>query len=1360
MNVSQKKEEHMRKKLLLSLAILGLLSCFQARPVTVWNGNIVADVVDDDIDIQGDCTIVGPAVSGQIGVSAITQDITITPDNKYFIGGRNGGESDLYFYAAAGRTIEVDLTNFGLEFRGSADGTDMLVTFSGAGTMVFMLGNGREVEFRSEGDSGGVRFMVHLNGNPNVDFKRVDNTDDSDVTILVGARSIMSYIATDETLATEIGRIRFFPANSTANTGRMILKIEDTGAVYIGGNKVTDIPDPQLADIDMTTPAGNKAELTVRNNDGQDFFAGLLVLNYNTELTDLLIDPWFVGAFSGVRRGFVLGANGQVDIRDETYLDYVGLTNNICPDPDIPERILMGRLVSSVVKKRNPSAFIVDGNPDPNATNAEIILRDDSGLYLRSGVGMDGTVSRDFTVEPENITPGAGEIVFDIEGQLFVDGRDADPRGAIQLLSLEVDPSGGPLLFDGTHTNFPLRTFDKDGDDNYVVYNKGAFLINNHMILDNTYLVHTDANHLVCENNSAISEPTYIGGESFTFEDPEFPDKEFPEPKIIFYNSYFFVHTSVALAGVDLFVPNLNGEGNDSTFTFFGNGLKTDDGSGRNMILGARSPACDGCTTIDDDAHLDIFQDSNNPDEPLTHILRLTSSCNNEIIWDNLEYLCGPCPEEQSIHTIYLGNSSNISIGNQGLAGWEGITNPVLSIEGNYFSFETQGGPQCCPELGGVTGKGAIFVDYQGKITIEPCYRANVSTMVVQSGDGIIDLPKKNVFFDKRIGITDWKLDLSQKTVLIPEGQKLSDYTLYWIDTEKDYGNFCPWSPGPCIAALCCCPTVTTQNFTNVPVIEGEVDQFQIKGARFADPATILINGGCIRELVFFGGCNSAEAASAIVVLRNEGKVGLGTAHRNVDSLCASIVLGINGITLIAEGSDDKVDDGGEVKLNEDVEINNICHILAGPNFGKSPSKESVLRITSDVPKEFRVKSGGVLNLCSFTEPDQVVEFGGLVTLVLEPGAKIYLNGGTLRFTDNASISCSSVEDLDVLGDATDVTSTDEIRVKFIGVGTVEFQDLSGFIIEQWAYVGIETDDCINTTSLVFDLQDSSILSIDGDEYVGGAFQVGNTTYKSQEEVPAKIHFSLLLNGENPGFRIGGHSFLGLGIGVVDNTPDAHNDWKVGCLYNLNEVKINIESGTFSHERTYAGSDPNASLFAIQAAEGLPLYTFDFDPIKASILGGGNVIAIGCDREENEGYINPVVEDIDGQTEENVWVGIMSSKMFLHDIFGLHKVNPGTTVGYVLYLYLKVACLASDFCNSILATAAQGDHNESILGYVIEGLIDEQEACCIVRTPVASILGRDGSEVDHEHSQEIGTVGVRLGYSLGCRNVMQAFEMP
>jgi len=545
-----------------------------------------------------------------------------------------------------------------------------------------------------------------------------------------------------------------------------------------------------------------------------------------------------------------------------------------------------------------------------------------------------------------------------------------------------------------------------------------------------------------------------------------------------------------------------------------------------------------------------------------------------------------------------------------------------------------------------------------------------------------------------------------------------------------------------------CCPIVTTANLEQIPTIKGEVGQLQIQGSRFASPAHIKVDGGRVKELLFLEGCKSGEASSAIIILKNDAEVGLGSAHVNKDSLAASVVLGINGITIIAEAGEGDVDNDGRINLNEDIEINNMCHLLTGPKFG-TEERDFTLRIYSETPKKIVVKNGGILNLCSFDTPNQIVELGGKVVLVLEPGAKVVMNGGTLRAVDGAAIICSSINKLGLLSDPSNITSTDDLRVKFVGTGAVELYAASAMVIADWAYVGIETDDCIHKTDLTFSIFDTALMGVGGYEGAGGSLQIGNTIDKEGDSVS----FTLLIDGPGATFAMSRHAFFGLGVGVADNTTKHPNNWLVGNLYNTKDITIAIPNGAFVHNQIYSGSDDRASLFAMSDTTDT-IFTFSFDTIKSTILGGGNIALINAFGNPNN-LINPVVETTDFNypyTEVPdppfVLPGIISSKSFLKDILGVHKTQLDNT-GLGLYGYLKV--LYGQDCDSILATAGPNGKNKTILGYVTQGTI--------MRPHISSILSQRGTEVDHEFSKKVGVVGVRLNAATP-REVMQVFEMP
>ena len=98
-----------------------------------------------------------------------------------------------------------------------------------------------------------------------------------------------------------------------------------------------------------------------------------------------------------------------------------------------------------------------------------------------------------------------------------------------------------------------------------------------------------------------------------------------------------------------------------------------------------------------------------------------------------------------SIHTIFLGGNSNISIGvNADSTGFDIDTHPWLRIAGNVFSFAAKN-PVATRSM--ISGKNAIFVDFNGKFSIEPGFIASICVMVIKSHNGIVDLPADQVFF-------------------------------------------------------------------------------------------------------------------------------------------------------------------------------------------------------------------------------------------------------------------------------------------------------------------------------------------------------------------------------------------------------------------------------------------------------------------------------------------------------------------------------------------------------------------------------------------------------------------------------------
>lgn len=1296
--------------LFLSLSLTSFM-----QGATWSNGMAPSDVTDEDLilDASGG-NIIMPI--GGTTILADTTDVTVTvTGGNAVVQGNVMGESQLYLCAEEDRTITFDLTDtFDLEFVGSPDGTTpLLIVVGGEGKVDFVLRGGQTVSFNKRDEFGPTLVYVLMNDideyteEPNLRFKRndllpIDN--DDNVMIIIGPDSIMSYLSSAPGVnGTDRGVIEFYPAND--GDGRMVLDIKDCGAYIIAGHLVTQLDKTSITtgDIDVTIPAGNNAVTRIVNDpDCYDEYdldphAGLLVLNRNTKCFDLLIDPFcnlgaaddnvdYNGLFDGIRYGYVLGANGMLDIQDNAYFDYVALTNNVCWTVDeIPG--LEGIDQTTLLKERNPSAFFVDGNHNPVATDARLKIGVQSGIFFRSGVNSEGTIDNilgttyEFTIDPALLTNGAGEIVFSVEGMLDVWGSNIGDtfNSKMELLSLHVNPTGCPLFLGGLNDNFPCRSFAVDGDGLLRIYNKGAWLINNNVILNDTSWVHTDENHLVCQNSDTKSEPAYIGGEKSHLSKLKCDDPVLAKPYVAFLNSRLHVHTDIAFTGFDLRVPNLVVDTvcqkNLSRFIFYGNGKCVDEGTGRHMILGTHigSKACDGCTLICRETHLDIFQDQNclssdaDPADPEgDHTLMLNVSINDTTIEEDIgvKVITG----QSSIHTIYLGFNSNISIGSDSDdPGFTETTTPWLKIAGNYFSFETRGGILSDPTTSSITGSGGIFVDLNGKLSICPDYRASFSTMITRSHNAIIDLPKTQVFIDHKIGVTDWQLDLTdpEQHIVVGSDECFSDYTIHWLAAQKDYDNFCPYEVGD--VTICQCPPVEEMNISSIPTIQGTVGQLQIEDSRFGDPAHIKIDCGHVRELLWISGKQSAEAPIAVVVLENNGRVGISSAEKSIDSLFANTTMGINGVMVVANGS-------GFVELNEDMCVTNICAFLKGPDFTAS----DVLTINADVPRELRFTKDGILDLRSFDIG--TVRFGGEIKVIFEPGSRILLGTGVLEFTQEtdlifeqnvkaasffSSIPVGAIDNsLDplvsrnaadaqnefspLLNYADGLHNTDNFRVCIIGEGTMRFKDNSSVIIRQDSFVGIETlsetlrdgQPCeIATTNVTIQLQDNSEFLIGRENFLeGGALQIGNVEDFSGHS----ITFTLELNGTNAEFVIGALGFFGLGTGIVNACVTNPNDLLIDTTFNVAQINFNFIDGKFEHDRIYDGDNSFASLLAIGEVPSINVNfaedTDGDDTIEEQrvtnfdISGGGNIVQITAGSggaNGNPGAIRPIVRTDD-----------------------------------------------------------------------------------------------------------------------------------
>ena len=1416
-----RKNNSTRNLVLGSLALLLSHGAMQADKT--WQGTTTPNVSNENLYINANCQLTPTGLVDYVSVTASTQNVHVYLTQASGPTIINAGTaSTLFLEAEDDLSVTFSVTQ-DLQFTGpSGLGTvPLFVAARGGGNIIFDIDGGSSVTLTtSAGGGSGVNFYVIMDGTVLQFNRNIAINPDQNIFVTTGTGSVLGY-ATNNPLSSEegLGTILFDPTNSGA--GIMALQVMDTSNVLVSGRLIQG-QDEESYSLDLSnitaTPAGCTAIFEVTNSNVADS-SRLLVLNSNNTLP--LAEIWHPDTYLDLTAyGFILGTNGKLSVDSLAYFDYVGLSvdtcltgsvyapcclvssaqpcacnlGNTCAACDFADLCWIQLATTNVFKKRNPSALIVDGYDDPSAVPACINLDTQSAIVFRSGVDCSGVVENPdpsseyaFTISSTNRTTGPGYMVLDVEGCLTIAGTGTDPfvnPTKIEILSLNVTPTGATVLINGTGSlNFPARDFAEDSFGNLISYNSGYFFINSNVILCKTFLVHTDQNHKIYDSNSICSEPTYVGGEGFMLTDLT-GTWTAGRPKLLFSNSTVFFHTSAAVTGVDLEVPNaldcclscsaeaptrglrsrcidcnqmaaypchrsrgfakmhnlLKSKNatrsclsdstpcdNLSNFTFFYNGYALDNGTGRQLILGTYLGAysCDCSTEISQDAHLDVMQLAG---QSCTceniHELVLTVLPNNDTIIHNVpSNIAG----QYGVNTIYLGHASNISIGGAPEdTVFTSSSCPILLIDGDYFSFGTYGGLAHNPGTSNITGQGGIFVDANGTIQAINTCGVNMGAMVTKSGNGIIDLPDPIVRFGCAVGEADWLLNLSTTPTIVLSGTVIADYVLPWNTCCKQPG----FLPFVCDCTSCPANQALAANVNGIPLVLGDLGQLRIYGSRIGDPAHVKVGlGGNIRELVFEDNCVQGFVPTAVVVLEDGGRVGLNTAHTNVDSLGASIVLGNNGITIIANGD-------GRVYLNEDVVINNVCHIVQGPDF----TSNNRLLITSEEDKTIRVKSTGVLDLSSFSDGG-TVEIGGNVRLVLEPGAKVVHGTVELKFSGKAGIFCEPVA-VDLLPTSTTpagLTTLDPYRVIFssgtTGLGTVRFTGCSYFTINNNAFAGVQTStDCSLDTNLMFILEDSAQWSIGACNRIGGAFDVGNT---SDNGTHAMINFTLSINGNDAQFYICQGAFVGLGS-VIALKPSASvpNTWVVGQAYNVGNINIVNSNGVFSHNVIWDGNTSTDAQYLVGSAlviggQTTANYILDFtgdDSRRVANLscstmrGGGNLVLVGS--------FTPAqlqIGDLNTAT-----VGIMASGPLYKAGF---EAFTGTGSGlFAFWSNADVGGSATQYNSR--CDIGPFIRNEMMAGYIDRGYIQ--------RSPQIKIIGSAGATTDQAHSKDIGAAAIRL----------------
>ena len=267
-------------------------------------------------------------------------------------------------------------------------------------------------------EAGGTRVFICMDQDNESDTKVLFQRalpaagESNRVLIEVGPNSFITYLSTDAAGASGYGAMDFDAGND--GTGRMVFFLRgaywydfiasklvkfpfNDSSVMIAGHFVDDNFNPETISgytnggalgtpaYDLSIPAGTKAHMrvsaTMAGEPSESIRRGLLVVSDVASHGKLMSDPYWdlyndvLGAWgygwapsnaanqlNDVRKGFILGVNGQMDMADWTFVDYVAGSSNTV-DALAWHDFERSRVAPAkcVLKDRNPSALIVDG---------------------------------------------------------------------------------------------------------------------------------------------------------------------------------------------------------------------------------------------------------------------------------------------------------------------------------------------------------------------------------------------------------------------------------------------------------------------------------------------------------------------------------------------------------------------------------------------------------------------------------------------------------------------------------------------------------------------------------------------------------------------------------------------------------------------------------------------------------------------------------------------------------------------------------------------------------------------------------------------------------------------------------------
>lgn len=433
------------------------------------------------------------------------------------------------------------------------------------------------------------------------------------------------------------------------------------------------------------------------------------------------------------------------------------------------------------------------------------------------------------------------------------------------------------------------------------------------------------------------------------------------------------------------------------------------------------------------------------------------------------------------------------------------------------------------------------------------------------------------------------------------------------------------------------------------------------------DGSTLLIAGAdATLEDPIIGDVVSKLTADVKFYVKDSGSISLGASNIDVKSggQSPNVLGGIEG----EEGAVQIIADGDcFVRLRSDIYITGSKPFVPTKKFGQGAQH----RITfyADKPVALRVKKNVTWDLSDFgntqsgtergddladtteyTEFGKQIAFAGQARLVLEPGAKVKFpnvivgqkdKGVVLYFNEDSALVCEAdlTNEVRVFEGET-LTGTDCIRNKIMGEAQLWLNKNARWIIQNGAFVGIESSYDVPRTTLTLSLQGNSKVEIGTSSTKGGALQVGNmfnggskrnphgdadanfpntTNNTDGDFVPKKtfVNFDLKMDGEGCKFILGPSGFFGIAAGVINKTS-LLNTWQVQRLYNVGNFTFDIVSGTFEHAQIATGSDASGkgSLLAIGPQINYPSgkYIFKMDHYsKARVRGGGNVMMVSKD---------------------------------------------------------------------------------------------------------------------------------------------------